>query len=474
MTKHKSLAALHEGLLKKEFSSVEITRACLDAIEKDTLNTFITPNENALHKAQEADEKIAKGEASFFTGVPLAVKDTLVTEGLRTTAASHMLDTYIPPYTATAVERLTDKGMVILGKTNCDEYAMGSSNENSAFGPVKNPSDPTRVPGGSSGGSAVAVAAGMAPLALGSDTGGSVRLPGAFCGVVGFKPTYGRISRYGLIAMASSLDQIGILTHDAYDCAATLGAVAGWDRHDATSSREDVADYVAALDKPLPKLKIGIPKEYQIDEAPAAKQLMENALKLYKGIHELEFVEVSLPNLIHSLAVYYIIMPSEVSSNMARYDGLRYGNRERLKGSLEEAYAQNRSGGFGEETSRRIMLGTYALSAGYVDRYYAQSSRVRTLIREDFLSAFQNVDMMLTPTSPTPAFKIGEKSNDPLLMYLSDMYTCAANLAGIPAVSYPAGLDESGLPLGLQLMGPAWSEEKLLRAVNRLMPLHEV
>ncbi len=457
---------LHAALRHKALSSVELTKEYLAAIKKDDLNAFITVNDGALDVAAAADQIIASGKPTVLTGIPFAVKDVIVTKGLRSTAASNMLRDYVPPYTATAVQRLLDAGMVMLGKTNCDEFAMGGSSEHSAFGQVKNPYDSTRVSGGSSGGSAVAVAAGLAPVALGTDTGGSVRLPASFCGVIGFKPTYGRVSRYGLMAMASSLDQVGIFAHTAEDIALLMHAMAGADSHDATASTVFVPDYAELLRDKKP-VRIGVPKEFRTGLAGDAAAWFDAALEKCRKVEGVTLVDVSLPHIEYALAVYYIIMPSEVSANMSRYDGLRYGTHKEVLGDLEALYRKNRSAGFGAEVKRRILLGTYALSAGYYDAYYAKAAKVRRLISEDVKNAFQKVDAILGPTSPTPAFKIGEKQSDPLTMYLSDIYTVAANLAGLPAVSFPAG-EIQGLPMGLQLMGPAWSEGSLLELVERL------
>jgi aspartyl-tRNA(Asn)/glutamyl-tRNA(Gln) amidotransferase subunit A len=468
MNRELTLAKLYQGLRKKTFSSVEITEEYLAAIKKDDLNAFIRVNDAALDQAKTADRTIASGKSTELTGIPVAVKDVLTTEGVITTAGSKTLAKYQSSYTTTAVQRLQDVGMIILGKTNCDEFALGSSNENSAFGPVKNPHDKSRVSGGSSGGSAVAVAANLAPVALGTDTGGSVRQPAAFCGLVGLKPTYGRVSRYGLIAAASSLDQVGVLSRNARDSALILQAMAGYDPHDATSSTDEVMNYVAAVEKPVTDLTIGLPKEYYAKFTdPAMEKIINIKLTEFRGLPHLKFKEVSLRHTNEALAVYYIIMSSEVSANLARFDGLRYGLNRPAKGSLTQAYAHNRSAGFGDEVRRRIMLGTYSLSAGYYDQYYGKASRVRQLIKQDFDEAFAEVDLILTPTSPTPAFKIGEKNDDPMTMYLSDIYTVAVNLAGLPAASFPIGKIES-LPVGMQLIGPAWSEGGILQLVKYL------
>lgn len=468
--KSATITELHEGLRNKAFSSVELTKQYLDASKADRLNAYISLNDKALEEAANADRIIASGKPTVLTGIPLAVKDVIMTKGLRTTAASKMLDDYVPPYTATAVERLQHAGMVILGKTNCDEYAMGASSEFSAYGAVHNPLDPTRVAGGSSGGSAVAVAAGYAPVALGTDTGGSVRLPASFCGVIGLKPTYGRISRYGLIAMASSLDQVGIFSRSAADAAVVLEVMSGQDPLDATSQAAEVPRYSELLHERLPDIRIGVPRQFKEGLSGAALEWFEGQLAIYRSTPGYTLVDIDLPRIGYALAVYYIIMPSEVSANMARYDGLRYGYAAGTQAQLSQQYSENRSKGFGPEVRRRILLGTYALSAGYYEAYYAQAAKVRTILRQDLNTAFEQVDAILGPTSPTPAFKIGEKQSDPLNMYLSDIYTVAANLAGIPAVSYPAGLVE-GLPMGLQLMGPRWSEARLLQMVQAFMPV---
>ena len=457
-------ASLRDGSL----TSSTLVRRTLDRIRDDKLNAFITINEKAQAMAKQRDERLHGGSASELSGIPVAIKDVLTTSGLRTTAASRILEEYVPSYSATAVAKLEAAGMVVVGKTNCDEFAMGSSNENSFFGPVKNPCDTTRVSGGSSGGSAAAVAAGYVPVALGTDTGGSVRLPASFCGVMGLKPTYGRVSRYGLIAMASSLDQVGIFSHTAYDSALILQTIAGHDPHDATSSTRPVEEYAAHLEAPLSKITIGVPREY-LSEAGAAGALMQSAREKLGGIKGVSFVDISLPHTPYALAAYYICMSSEASANLARYDGIRYGSQPDRAETLDEWYRAARGRNFGPEVRRRIMLGTFALSSGYFDAYYRQASKVRALISRDFEKAFSLVDVILSPTSPTPAFKLGEKVSDPLLMYLSDIYTVSANLAGIPAISFPAGLYEN-LPVGLQLMGPAWSESLLLRATHRFAP----
>ena len=452
-------------LAAHKYSAVELTTEYLQAIHRDRHNCFITvADERALRQAQAADIRRAKNQETALTGIPLAIKDVLVVQGLRATAGSAILQNYFPPYTATAVERLEAAGTITLGKTNCDEFAMGASNENSAFGKVLNPLDPTRVPGGSSGGSAAALAAHLAPAALGSDTGGSVRQPASFCGLIGLKPTYGRISRHGLMSMASSLDTVGIFGQTALDAALLLQTMAGEDDRDATSSSQPVDHYFQALTQPLPPLTIGLPKQFFLDGMDErVRKMIEQAAEQLKK-RRIKIVEVDLPHADYSLAAYYIIMPSEVSSNLARYDGLRYGFDQPAK-SLIEHYRATRTHGFGAEVKRRILVGTFALSAGYYDAYYKQAQKVRTLIKQDFDRVWQQVDLLLTPTSPTTAFKLGEKTNDPLSMYLADIFTVSANITGIPGINIPIGrLD--GLPVGMQLLGPEWSEQRLLQLAH--------
>ncbi len=391
----------------------------------------------------------------------MAVKDIVMVEGLRATAGSKILKDYIAPYSATAVERLQDAGMIVLGKTNCDEFAMGSSNENSGFGPVKNPVDKTRVPGGSSGGSAAAVADSLAPVALGTDTGGSIRQPAAFCGVVGVKPTYGRVSRYGLMAMASSLDQLGPMTNTVKDSAYILQAMAGFDEKDSTSSDNVVPDFPRACQREDKSLCIGIVKEYANQKIQSEISLAIDQMVATLKKDGWKIKTVSLPNMDYALAAYYLIMPAEVSSNLAKFDGLLYGLRSEKKLNLDDWYKTVRSKGFGEETKRRIMLGTYILSAGYYDAYYKQAQKVRTLVRGDFSKAFAQVDVILTPATPTTAFRLGEKTSDPLAMYLSDVFTVGANIAGIPGLVLPIAQDKNKLPIGLQLLANYWQEEKL-------------
>jgi aspartyl-tRNA(Asn)/glutamyl-tRNA(Gln) amidotransferase subunit A len=435
----------------------------VEAVEPH-VGSFITVTpEHALAAAKIADQRIARGECDVLTGIPLALKDIFLTEGIRTTCGSRILHNFIPPYSATSWEKLRDRGAVLLGKLNQDEFAMGSSNESSAYGITRNPWDTTCIPGGSSGGSAAAVAARQAIATLGTDTGGSIRQPASHCGCVGLKPTYGRVSRYGVIAYASSLDQVGPLTRDVADCAVMLGAVAGHDPKDSTSVDTPVPDYSALLSQGVKGLKIGLPKEYFIDGLDTDVQnAMNAAIDTYRRLGA-EFVDISLPHTDYAVATYYLIATAEASSNLARYDGVRFGHRAEA-GGLLEMYTKSRSEGFGSEVKRRIMLGTYALSSGYYDAYYVKAQKVRTLIMNDFSAAFANVDVMLTPVAPTPAFKIGAKINDPLQMYLSDIFTIPVNLAGTCAMSIPAGFSASGLPIGLQLIGKPFGEETLLRA----------
>jgi aspartyl-tRNA(Asn)/glutamyl-tRNA(Gln) amidotransferase subunit A len=466
-----TIHALHDKLIQRELSSMDLTEAFLARIEAsdDKINAFITVSrEQALKAAAETDKLLAKecGTRRFgvLTGIPLALKDIFVTEGIRTTCASKILDNFIPPYDGTAVRRLKEQGAVILGKLNMDEFAMGSSNENSAFGPVRNPWNLDCVPGGSSGGSAAAVAALQTVAALGTDTGGSIRQPASHCGVVGLKPTYGRVSRYGVIAYASSLDQVGPVTRDVEDCAILLGAVAGYDSADSTSVNASVPDYRKNLKNGVKGLRIGLPKEYFIDGLDGeVKQAVEAAITTYRELGA-EIIEVSLPHTKYAVACYYLVATAEASSNLARYDGVRYGKRVDDGQGLIDMYMKSRAAGFGAEVKRRIMLGTYALSSGYYDAYYLKAQKVRTLIRQDFLDAFTSVDVILTPVAPTPAFGINEKAEDPLQMYLSDIFTIPVNLAGTCAMSLPGGLSGGGLPIGLQLIGKPFGEETILQA----------
>ena len=464
-----TLAELRAKLDKRELSAVEVTKTYLDRIAatNPALNTFITIcNETALAEAQAADQAIADGKAQALTGLPIAAKDIFNTAGLRTTCASRILDNYVSPYDATAIARIKVQKAVIIGKLNMDEFAMGSSNENSAFGPARNPWNQDLVPGGSSGGSAASVAARQAVAALGTDTGGSIRQPAAHCSVVGLKPTYGRVSRYGVIAYASSLDQVGPITRDVRDCALMLQAIAGYDPADSTSVNTPVADYQSNLTGNLKGLKIGLPKEYFIEGLDYdVRKAVEQAADKYRELGA-EIIEVSLPHTSYAVACYYLIATAEASSNLARYDGVRYGLRAENAENLVDMYMQTRAAGFGSEVKRRIMLGTYALSSGYYDAYYLKAQKVRTLIRQDFLKAFETVDALLTPVAPTPAFALGEKVNDPLQMYLSDIYTIPVNLAGTCAMSLPCGFSTDERPIGLQLIGKPFDEATLLRTAH--------
>ncbi|MFZ0864428.1 MAG: Asp-tRNA(Asn)/Glu-tRNA(Gln) amidotransferase subunit GatA [Candidatus Sulfotelmatobacter sp.] len=436
--------------------------------EDGQIGAFLTlSKERALEQADRIDRLAAEGKTlPPLGGVPVGIKDVMSTRGVRTTAGSKILEEYIPPYDCTAVVRMEAAGAVVLGKMNCDEFAMGSSNENSAYHPVRNPRDLNRVPGGSSGGSAAAVAADMAVVALGSDTGGSIRQPASFCGVVGLMPTYGRVSRYGLIAFASSLDHIGPLTKTVKDAAIVLRTIAGRDPMDSTSADVAVPDYVAELDKPVRGMRLGVAKEYfgeGLDEE--VRQAVEAAIDKLKGLG-CEVVPVSLPHTPYAIPTYYLIATAEASSNLARYDGVRYSHRARGVKTLSEMYRRSRDEGFGPEVKRRIMLGTYALSAGYYDAYYLKAQKVRTLLTRDFDEAFRQVDAIVTPTSPTAAFRLGEKSNDPLAMYLADIYTVTADLAGIPGISVPCGETKEKLPIGLQILGKHFDEATILRLAH--------
>ncbi len=455
----------HDLLARREVTSVELTRACLDRIDavEGQVRSFITLTPDvALRQAEAADRMLAEGAAFPLTGVPMQVKDVMCTEGVRTTCASRMLEDYVPVYNATAVDRLFRQGAVMLGKGNMDEFAMGSSCENSAFHPTLNPWDTDRVPGGSSGGAGASVAAGEVIYALGSDTGGSVRQPAAMCGVVGLKPSYGMVSRYGLVAYASSLDQIGPVGRSVSDCALALNAIAGHDPRDATSLPLPSTDYTSGLDQGIEGLRLGVPGEYFVE---GIEDGVRRAVE--QGIATLESLgasvrEVSLPSTKYALACYYIIAPSECSANLARYDGVKYGYSDQQAEDMWGAMEQTRRHGFGPEVTRRIMLGTFALSAGYYDAYYLKAQQARTLIRQDFSEVFQSVDALVTPTSPVVAFPVGEKSGDPLQMYLIDVCTLPVNIAGLPALSVPCGFSE-GLPVGMQLIGPHLSEATLLQ-----------
>ncbi|MBL4852381.1 MAG: Asp-tRNA(Asn)/Glu-tRNA(Gln) amidotransferase subunit GatA [Gammaproteobacteria bacterium] len=466
---NKSLAELAKGLQTREFSSAELTASLLDRLqEKDAeLNAFVTiTRDQAIAQARVADEKIAKGDAGPLTGIPIAQKDIFCTKGVKTTCGSKMLDNFISPYDAHVVENCNAAGLVMLGKTNMDEFAMGSSNETSYYGTVKNPWDLECVPGGSSGGSAAAVAARLVPAATGTDTGGSIRQPASLCGITGIKPTYGRVSRYGMIAFASSLDQGGVFTRNAEDAALMLAVMAGFDRRDSTSLDRPVPDYSATLNDTLAGLKIGLPKEYFSDGLEAGTaEVVQAAIKEYEKLGA-EIIEVSLPNSALAIPTYYVIAPAECSSNLSRFDGVRYGYRSDNITDLESLYVNSRSEGFGAEVKRRIMIGTYALSAGYYDAYYIKAQKIRRLISDDFEQAFKQVDVIMGPTAPSPAFKISEKTDDPVSMYLSDLYTGAVNLAGLPGMSIPAGFDK-GLPVGLQLIGNYFDEARLLNVAHQ-------
>jgi aspartyl-tRNA(Asn)/glutamyl-tRNA(Gln) amidotransferase subunit A len=469
--KQLTISSLHKRIALREVRAADVCRSALDRIERlSELNAFISVTEDAaMARADEIDRAAERGdELPPLAGTPIAIKDNMVMRGVRTTAGSRILFNYKPPYTATAVERLENAGAIIVGKTNLDEFAMGSSTENSAYCPVRNPWDTTRVPGGSSGGSAVSVAAGMTMGALGSDTGGSIRQPASLSGVVGLKPTYGRVSRYGLIAFGSSLDQIGPFANSVEDAACILSVIAGHDPNDSTSSNVDIDDYMKSIGGDVSGLRIGVPREYYgagLDTE--VKDKVEAAIKRLEAIGA-EIIDISLPHTEYAVAVYYLIATAEASANLARYDGVRYGLRAEGASTLKAMYSRTRDEGFGAEVKRRIMLGTYALSAGYYDQYYGKAQKVRALITHDFRNAFGKCDVIVTPTAPTPAFKLGEKTDDPLEMYLSDIYTITANLAGVPALSMPCGLSSSGLPIGLQLIGRHFDEATLLRTAHNL------
>ncbi len=465
-----TIDALRSVIQDRKATATGLAEAYYAKIEKDDpkIGAFLTlSKERALNKAAEMDVLAAKGEKlPPLGGVPVAIKDVMVTRGIRTTAGSKILGDYIPPYDCTAVARLESAGAVVLGKLNCDEFAMGSSNENSAWKPVHNPRDLSRVPGGSSGGSAAAVAADMAVITLGSDTGGSIRQPASFCGVHGLKPTYGRVSRYGLIAFASSLDHIGPLAKTAKDAALVLRTIAGRDPMDSTSADVPVPDYVAELEKPVRGMKIGVAKEYLGEGLdPEVRKSVEAAIQKLAGLG-CEIVQVSLPHTEYAIPTYYLIATAEASANLARFDGVRYGHRAQGVRTLSEMYRRTRDEGFGAEVKRRIMLGTYALSAGYYDAYYLKAQRVRTLLTRDFEEAFKTVDAIVAPTSPTVAFKLGEKVDDPLAMYLADIYTVTANLAGIPGISVPCGQTKENLPIGMQIFGKHFDEATILRLAH--------
>lgn len=459
----------HQRLRNRELSSLELTQAIFRRIDEteDTVRAYITVcREAAAQQAQAADRRLmGGGDIHPILGIPIAIKDNFLTDGVRTTCASRILGNFIPPYDATTIARLRFAGSVFVGKTNLDEFAMGSSTENSAYALTRNPWSLERVPGGSSGGSAAAVAAGQCLAALGTDTGGSIRQPASYCGVVGLKPTYGRVSRYGIVAFASSMDQVGPLTRDVRDCALMLEAIAGHDPADSTSADLPVPRYSVALTGEIKGLRVGVPKEYFI---AGMQPEVEQAVR--KAIHHLErsgaaITEISLPHTEYAVAVYYIVATAEASSNLARYDGMRFGQRARAN-DLMETYTKTRKEGFGSEVKRRIVLGTYALSAGYYDAYYLKAQRVRALIQADFSAAFESCDLIVTPTAPTTAFRLGEKTGDPLQMYLSDIYTVSVNLAGLPALSLPCGFDAAGLPIGMQIIGKQFDEATILRLAH--------
>ncbi len=466
---NKSITQLAEGLRARDFSSVELTRHYLQRIRQldEGLNSFITiTEEQALAQAEAADQQLAAGEGGVLTGIPIAHKDIFCTQGVRTSCGSRMLDNFISPYDATVVERLAGAGVVMLGKTNMDEFAMGSSNETSFYGPVRNPWNRDKVPGGSSGGSAAAMAARLCAAATGTDTGGSIRQPAALCGITGIKPTYGRVSRYGMIAFASSLDQAGPMAASAEDAALMLQAMAGFDLRDSTSMQQQVPDYSAALNESLQGLKIGLPKEYFDAGLDAGvRQSVEQAIEVYTGMGA-EVREITLPNTGLAVATYYVVAPAECSSNLSRFDGVRFGYRCDNPVDLEDLYKRSRSEGFGEEVKRRILIGAYVLSAGYYDAYYLKAQKLRHLISEDFKQAFEEVDVIMGPASPTTAFGVGEKSDDPVAMYLSDVYTIATNMAGLPGMSIPCA-PVGGMPVGLQIIGNYFDEARLLNAAHK-------
>ena len=460
----RDIGALTKAMAEGKTTARALVESAVNAAEKlnGPLNAFLQIDRNGALKRAES---LTNPQAAL-AGIPIAIKDNICVQGMQASCGSRILGDYHPPYNATVIQRLIDAGTVVIGKTNCDEFAMGSSNENSAFGPVKNPWDAARVPGGSSGGSAASVAAGIVPVALGSDTGGSVRQPASLCGVVGLKPTYGRNSRYGLVAFASSLDQVGIFARNTRDVARVLGVIAGRDPHDATTADVPVPDYLTELSGDIKGARIGVPRslfgEGLDSEVRAA---VEAAIDVYRDLGA-EIVDIELPNAQYSIAVYYIIATAEASSNLARFDGARYGFRAEDAPRLREMYRKTREEGFGPEVKRRIMLGTYVLSAGYYEAYYGKAQQVRSLIKRDFRSAFEKCDAIITPTSPTPAFALGEKVDNPLAMYLNDIYTVTANLAGIPGLNVPCGLSSNRLPIGFQLLGAYWSEPTMLKLAH--------
>jgi aspartyl-tRNA(Asn)/glutamyl-tRNA(Gln) amidotransferase subunit A len=464
-----TIKQLQQGLAEKQFSSVEITQDYLNKINQHNtdINCFISvTDELALQQAVVADIALAKGTGSVLTGIPIAHKDIFCTDGVKTSCASKMLDNFIAPYNATVIEKFNRSGTVMLGKTNMDEFAMGSSNENSYYGSVANPWDFSRVPGGSSGGSAAAVAARLAPGATGTDTGGSIRQPAALCGITGIKPTYGRVSRYGIVAFGSSLEQAGPFAHTAEDCALLLQSMSGFDPRDSTSVDQPVPNFSDNLNNDIAGLKIGLPKEFFADGLnPDVAKVIESAIAEFRKLGA-EIVDISLPNMGLSIPVYYVVAPAECSSNLSRMDGVRFGHQCENPVDLEDLYKRSRSEGFGEEVKRRIMIGTYALSAGYYDAYYLKAQQLRRLIKQDYVKAFEQVDVILCPTTPEIAFKRGEKIGDPVSMYLQDIYTLSLNLAGLPGMSIPAGFSQS-MPVGLQLIGNYFEESRILNAAHK-------
>ena len=459
-----SLTALRDMLRRRQISSTELTRHCLDRInEHRNLNAFITIDEpGAMAAATAADKRLGQGEQGLLTGIPIAHKDIFCTKGMLTTCGSKMLETFVSPYDATVVQRLDQEGVVLVGKTNMDEFAMGSSNETSFFGSVKNPWDPKRVPGGSSGGSAAAVAAGLVPGATGTDTGGSIRQPAAFCGLTGLKPSYGRVSRYGMIAFASSLDQGGPITRSAEDAALMLTCMAGFDPRDSTSIDAPAPELSSMLNIDLKGLRLGLPKEFFDDSVQGdILEKVRESVAIFERLGA-TLVDVSLPNSAAGIPCYYVIAPAEASSNLSRFDGVRFGHRSQDAGELLDLYENSRAEGFGEEVKRRILIGTYALSAGYYDAYYLKAQKIRRVIAQDFATVFEQCDIIIGPTSPTTAFPIGEKTQDPVAMYLNDIFTYTVNLAGLPGLSIPCGFDTAGLPVGMQLIGRFMDEASLL------------
>lgn len=465
-----ALKKLREMLDSKEISAVELTEQYLDRIEKSDkeINSYITVcKENALADAKKAQEVIDSGNSGAFTGLPISVKDNICTLGVKTTCASHMLDDFIPPYNATVMEKLKKDNIVMLGKTNMDEFAMGGSSQTSYFGGVKNPYDLTRVTGGSSGGAAASVSADLCAAALGSDTGGSVRQPASFCGVTGLKPTYGTVSRWGLIAFASSLDQIGVIAKSAEDTGYMLEGIYGYDENDATSSKKSEGNYNSLIGSDVSKLTIGVPKEFFGDGLnDEVKTAVLNAVEYYKKLG-CEIVDVSLPSLEYAVSAYYLISSAEAASNLSRFDGIKYGLRSGLGEDFNDLIKNSRREGFGQEVKRRIMLGNYALCSGYYDAYYKNATRIRTQIRNEYADIFRKCDVMLTPTAPTTAYKIGEQENDPVKMYLADIYTVTVNIAGLPAISTTCGYDSKGLPIGMSLIGKAFDEKTIIAVCDR-------